>query len=138
VVPRNFHIPTTFQGSSAVLLYLSTEPLHEPCSRTATTLTCGPPLRYIRPSGVLVTWYAGLLAPSDFFRGKGEPIVVGAHRAVWQMTSPGDCSQLNAQETVRVVFDNAFWISACASEPGLEVFERQLREMVASTTFVAG
>ena len=83
-----------------------------------------------------MTWGVGRGPSFDFTRISGESLEASGHRSVWQKASPGDCGEVHAQETVTVTFDNAYWLIACAAEPGLAVFEQQVRAMVASTRFL--
>jgi len=63
------------------LIWLSTEPLHEPCAGTTegdrTTVVCGVPVSSLRPNGVLLRWGLGGLPGSNLDNLPGSPAIIG-------------------------------------------------------------
>jgi len=56
--PADLHLSQFSVVSSFTLLVavLSNEQVHDPCTRTPTSASCGEPLSHLSPGGVLVTW----------------------------------------------------------------------------------
>ena len=119
------------------LVYLSTQPVHAPCSTKGNTTTCGFPIDHLQPGGVLVTWETnGLLAMS---LGPGPQIQVDGHPAARQTTVGGECRTIGADETIDVAIETKplpsalTYLTACLRGPGLAQAEESVSKLLAST-----
>ena len=123
------------------LVYLSTQPVHAPCSTKGTTTTCGFPIDHLQPGGVLATWETnGMLAPS---LGPGRQIQVGGRPAARQKTMGGECRRIGADETIDVAIETnplpsaLTYFTACLRGPGLAQAEESVSKLLASTKFTS-
>lgn len=145
-----FRYPRAWQplrfGSSGELhlhpmLYLSTQPAHDPCHRTGPSITCGWPVDHLRPSGMVALWenrgYPGWSLSSR----PGARLRIGGRPAREQTAHPGDCGTIGADETVSVQIArpvDANWtaFTACLRGPGLAGRESEIKALLASTRFL--
>ena len=123
------------------LVYLSTQPVHAPCSTKGSTTTCGFPIDHLQPGGVLVTWETnGLLATS---LGPGPQIQVDGHPAARQKKMGGECRRIGADETIDVAVETKplpsalTYFTACLRGPGLAHAEESVDQLLASTKFAS-
>jgi len=123
------------------LVYLSTQPVHAPCSTKGTTTSCGFPIDHLEPGGVLVTWETnGLLAMG---LGPGTQIQVGGHPASRQEKTGGECRTIDADRTIDVAIATSTlpsaltYFTACLRGPGLAEAEKSDDALLASTTFTS-
>ena len=61
------------------MVYLSTQPVQDPCSTKGNTTSCGFPVKQLEPGGVLVTWNAS--TPPAMALGPGSRIRVDGREA---------------------------------------------------------
>jgi hypothetical protein len=144
-----FSYPSTWTASTPIrpsvalhfnpLVYLSTQPVHAPCSTKGNTTSCGFPVDHLQPGGVLVTWETnGLLAMG---LGPGRQVQVGGHPAVRQETTGGECRRIGADRTIDVAVAThtlpsaLTYFTACLRGPGLADAEKSVDALLASTTF---
>jgi hypothetical protein len=123
------------------LVYLSTQPVHAPCSTKGDTTTCGFPVDHLRPGGVLVTWETnGLLAMG---LGPGTQIQVDGHPAARQEKTGGECRTIGADRTIDVAIETKSlpsaltYVTACLRGPGLAQAEKSVDALLASTKFTS-
>jgi hypothetical protein len=123
------------------LVYLSTQPVHAPCSTKGATTSCGFPIDHLQPGGVLVTWETnGLLAMG---LGPGIQIQVGGHPASRQEKTGGECRKIGADRTIDVTIATSTlpsaltYFTACLRGPGLAEAEKSVDALLASTTFTS-
>jgi hypothetical protein len=123
------------------LVYLSTQPVHAPCSTKGNTTSCGFPVDQLQPGGVLVTWETnGLLAMG---LGPGKQIQVGGHPAARQEKTGGECSRIGADRTIDVAIATSTlpsaltYFTACLRGPGLAQAEKSVDALLASTKFTS-
>ena len=121
------------------LVYLSAQPVHEPCSTKGKTTTCGFPVDRLEPGGVLVSWlYNG---PPAIGLGPGRQIQVGGRPARIVETTGGICRRIGADRTVDVLVavqplpSALVEFTACLRGPGLAQDESDVTALLASTTF---
>jgi hypothetical protein len=123
------------------LVYLSTQPVHAPCSTNGNTTSCGFPVDHLQPGGVLVTWETnGLLAMG---LGPGTQIQVGGHLAARQNKTGGECRKIGADRTIDVAVAThslpsaLTYLTACLRGPGLADEEKSVDALLASTKFTS-
>jgi len=121
------------------LVYLSTQPVHDPCSTEGKTTTCRFPVDRLKPGGVLVSWlYNG---PPALGLGPGKRIQVGGRPARIVETTGGICRRIGADRTIDVLVavqplpSALVEFTACLRGPGLAQDESDVTELLASTTF---
>jgi hypothetical protein len=121
------------------LVYLSTEPVHDPCSTHGNTTSCGFPVRRLRPGGVLVIWQVNGVPAMGL--GPGARIQVGGHTASRVVTQGGICRGIGADRTIEVAVETTptpsalTYLTACLRGPNLAQSERRLDALLASTRF---
>jgi hypothetical protein len=123
------------------LVYLSTQPVHAPCSTKGNTTSCGFPVDHLQPGGVLITWETnGLLAMG---LGPGTQLQVGGHPAARQEKTRGECRTIGADRTIDVAIAThtlpsaLTYFTACLRGPGLAQAEQSVDALLASTTFTS-
>jgi hypothetical protein len=124
------------------LVYLSTQPVHDPCSTRGNETTCGFPVRRLAPGGVLVTWAVYGIPVSGVRSSPGMAVRVGGRYAKRVTAKPGDCRRIGADRTIQVTIGSAtkFTVptqfTACLRGPGLARNERRIDALLASTRFL--
>jgi hypothetical protein len=128
----------------AVIVYLSSSPLHDSCSVTTssggTSAACTGPISSVAPGGVLIQW------DDDGFPNAGVPkpnTTVAGRPAVETRTSGGWCASLGGTETItvmipRTVPDNWYQMEACLRPPNLPQQEADISAMLRTVQLPAG
>jgi hypothetical protein len=123
------------------LVYLSTQPVHAPCSTKGNTTSCDFPIDRLQPGGVLVTWETnGLLATGV---GPGTQLQVGGHPAARQEKTGGECRRIGGDRTIDVAIAThtlpsaLTYFTACLRGPGLAQAEKSIDALLASTKFTS-
>jgi len=124
------------------IVYLSTQPVHDPCSTKGDTTTCGLPIRHLRPGGVLVVWQNPYVFPGATLGSAGAPMRVGGRPARRTTTSGGVCRRVGADRTIDVLIKsrptpNLIEATACLRGPNLAQNARRVNALLASTRFQA-
>ena len=123
------------------MVYLSTQPVHDPCSTKGYTTSCGFPVRHLEPGGVLVTWNASYPPAIGF--GPGSHVSVDGHPARRVDTAGGMCRSIGADRTIDVLIRTRPFPStltdftACLRGPGLAQAEQSIDALLASTKLVS-
>jgi hypothetical protein len=123
------------------LVYLSTQPVHDPCSTQGNTTTCGFPVGSLEPGGVLVTWNSS--TPPSTGLGPGAEVQVGGRPARRVDTAGGMCDSIGADRTIDVLVETRplpstlTEFTACLRGPGLAQNMRRVDALLASTKFVS-
>lgn len=123
------------------LVYLSTQPVHDPCSTKGNTTTCGFPVPRLEPGGVLITWNAS--APPAMGLGTGTRTRVGGRPATRVDAAGGLCRRIGAERTIDVLVETTplpstlTEFTACLRGPGLAQNVRRVDALLASTKFVS-
>jgi len=123
------------------LVYLSTQSLHDPCSTSGNTTTCGFPVGQLQPGGVLVTWQNS--GPPALGLGPGTQLRVGGRPAVRTDIAGGMCRSIGADRTIDVRVATSplpsplTEFTACLRGPGLVQDEASVKALLASTKFVS-
>ena len=121
------------------LVYLSTQPVHDPCSTHRSTTSCGLPVPRLRPGGVLVVWQVNGVPAMGL--GPGARIRVGGHAAARVVTRGGICGSIGADRTMEVAVETTptpsalTYLTACLRGPNLAQNERRVDALLASTRF---
>jgi hypothetical protein len=121
------------------MVYLSTQPLQDPCSTKGNTTSCGFPVKQLEPGGVLVTWNAS--NPPAVALGPGTRVQVDGHDARRVDTTAGICRAIGADRTVDLLIatrplpSTLTEFTACLRGPGLGQEEKNVEALLASTKF---
>ena len=150
----SFRYPATWHRGSwdevssftALIVYLSTEPLHNPCTIThspgVTSVDCTNPVDVLPPGGVLVRWDDNGF-PVSFWKPKPNTTIAG-HPAEETVTSgPGWCASLGGAETITITIprhppDNFYEMDACLSAPNLSQQQAQISAMLRTVHLAGG
>ena len=123
------------------MVYLSTQPVQDPCSTKGNTTSCGFPVGQLQPGGVLVTWNAS--NPPAVALGPGSRIQVDGREARRVDTTGGMCRSIGADRTVDVRIQTGplpstlTEMTACLRGPGLAQEEKSVDALLASTKFAS-
>ena len=130
---------------STVLVYFSTEPISNPCSRipAASSTTGCPqyPVDRLQPDGVLVSWTVYGLGGQGLDWTQGEAVTVGGSAARLTVGPADDACSAVIGERLMVVrlpggqAPNYTEMRACYLGPDLGATEAQLRAMLAGVTW---
>jgi len=124
-----------------LVTYLSTEPLRDPCRRTADSVTCGEPLGRLSADGVLVQWSRVGFPDADRRRLTAMPgswTSVGGRRAKLAVDLLPVCRGLHADRSLYALIPvsprgNYYALRGCLRGPGLARSERDVHRLLAST-----
>jgi hypothetical protein len=123
------------------MVYLSTQPVRDPCSTKGNTTSCGFPVKQLEPGGVLVTWNAS--TPPAMALGPGSRIRVDGREARRVDTAGGMCRSIGADRTINVLIattplpSTPTQFTACLRGPGLAQEEKSVEALLASTQFAS-
>jgi hypothetical protein len=124
------------------IVYLSTQPLGNPCHVSGNETTCGWPLKRLEPGGVLAVWQIPYALPGFSLETQpGKPLEVGGASAKQSDVSGGLCRSIGADRTIDVVIKlgsgNYRELTGCLRAPGVAENERRVDALLASTKFPA-
>jgi hypothetical protein len=120
------------------LVYLSTQPVHDPCTTHGNETTCGFPVRQLQPGGVLAVWEPVEIPIANFPHGSpGATTRIGGRYAKRVTARPGICRTIGADLTISLGIANQTQFVACLRGPNLAQNERRLDALLASTHFPA-
>jgi hypothetical protein len=124
------------------MLYVSTQPVQNPCRTSGNTTTCSWPVRRLQPDGVLIAWENRGFPGWSLRKQPGESIRIGGRAAKRAAASPGSCASIGGDLTVEVaisrpVASNWTEATACVRGPHLAANERRLDALLASTRFLS-
>jgi hypothetical protein len=123
------------------IVYLSTQPVEDPCSTRGNTTSCGFPVKQLEPGGVLVTWNAS--NPPAVALGPGTRVQVDGRNARRVDTTGGICRTIGADRTIdllvatRPLPSTLTEFTACLRGPGLAQEEKNVEALLASTKFAS-
>jgi len=125
---------------SSSLVDLSNEPMQDPCTTTASSSECGWPLTKLAPYGVLIRWSSNGFPGWSLQQAPGTALTVGGLPAREQVSQPGTCGSIGADETIAVdaadtTAFNYYAMTACLRGPDLAQPASQVQQMLTSTTF---
>jgi hypothetical protein len=124
------------------MVYLSTQPVHDPCTTTGNTTTCAWPVKRLEPGGVLIAWENRGFPGWRLRTQPGESIRIGGRPAKRVTTDGGECRVIGADRTTEIAIaspqqDNWTQVTACVRGPHLVANEHRLDALLASTRFLA-
>lgn len=125
------------------IVYLSTQPVHSPCSTHGMATTCGFPVRRLRPGGVLISWLVYGIPVEGLRDAPGTPTRIGGLYAKRITSQPGDCRAIGADRTIKVQIGSRTGLNvptvfiACLRGPGLAANERRVDALLASAKLAA-
>ena len=123
------------------MVYLSTQPVQDPCSTKGNTTSCGFPVKRLEPGGVLVTWNAS--SPPAMALGPGSRMRVDGREARRVDTAGGMCRSIGADRTINVLIatrplpSTPTEFTACLRGPDLAQEEKGVEALLASTKFAS-
>jgi hypothetical protein len=124
------------------MVYVSTQPVHDPCRTSGNSTTCSWPVRRLQPDGVLVSWedrgFPGWSLQSE----PGTTTRIGQRAAKRVVTRPGACGAIGGDLTLEVAIarpEPSNWTQAtvCVRGPHLARNERRIDALLASTRFLS-
>jgi len=124
------------------MLYVSTQPVLDPCRTKGNTTTCTWPVRRLQRDGVLITWENRGFPGWSLESQPGSSLRVGGRSARRLATRPGPCAAIGGNLTVEVAIARPLahnWTeaTACLRGPDLTLNERRVDALLASTKFLA-
>jgi hypothetical protein len=138
--------PFTFGVSGTLhfdpMLFLSSQPAHQPCRTKAGETVCGWPVDRLRPGGALVVWENRGAPNWSLASVPGASVRIGGRHAKRAVHRPGKCAAIGADETIEATIerpmpDNWTAFTACLRGPGLAASERRIDALLGSTRFLA-
>ena len=129
---------------TAVLVYLSTAPMSDPCDRTLNSTACvRTPVSELGPDGVLVEWSRDSFPGWTFNSTIGQSMTVGGRRATFEQLDPiaEACRVMGGERELVVTIDDPTpdwnWteMQACLRGPSLDRLEAQIRAMLTTVTW---
>jgi hypothetical protein len=123
------------------MVYLSTQPLRDPCSTKGGTTSCGFPVKQLERGGVLVTW--NVSSPPAMALGRGSRIRVDGRTARRMDTAGGMCRSIGADRTIDILIatrplpSTPTEFTACLRGPGLAQERESVEALLASTKFAS-
>jgi hypothetical protein len=124
------------------MLYVSTQPVQDPCRTSGSATVCTWPVRRLRPGGVLIAWENRGYPGWSLRTQPGESIRIGGRAAKRAAVRPGACAAIGGDLTIEVAIarpltSNWTEATACVRGPHLAANERRLDALLASTRFLA-
>jgi hypothetical protein len=124
------------------MLYVSTQPVHDPCRTKGDATVCAWPVHRLQPDGVLITWENRGAPAWSLDSQPGSVLQVGGRSAKRLATRPGDCSAIGGDLTIEVAIaqpqpDNWTEATACLRGPDLAENESRVDALLASTQFLS-
>lgn len=122
------------------MLYLSTQPVRDPCRTQNGTTACGWPVDRLDPGGVLISVENRGFPGWSLGQAGGTPLLVGGRSAKRRSDRPGSCAAIGGQLTIAVAVaspqpGNWTELTACLRGPQLTANEHRLDALLASLRF---
>jgi hypothetical protein len=120
------------------LVYLSTQPVGDPCVVQGNETSCDWPIKHLDPGGVLALWQIPYQpAMPGAVVHPGTKIEVGGHPAWVQNGAGGDCRRIGADRTINVDMANGLELTVCLRAPGVAQAEKSVNALLASVQFAS-
>lgn len=136
--PANWHAAKyDLRGSfGRVIVYLSSQSIHDPCVRSVGTISCGSPIGRLSPGSVLLAW-SSIGGPTLHLADvPGQGITISGRQARLQVERPGICGQIGGDETVTGTIEggssNFYQLVACLRSPGDDGSRRAIEDLFSS------
>ncbi|HEY3843600.1 MAG TPA: hypothetical protein VGL48_10155 [Acidimicrobiales bacterium] len=131
---------------STAMVFLSNEKLHPPCRTSQVPagqeITCGNPLQHLSKRGVLLEWAEVGTPTFSIDQTPGITGKIGGLVGRLEVTHPGTCSDVGADETITAVADrappadnNRYVLTACLRGPNLKSSTAMVAALIRSTSF---
>jgi hypothetical protein len=147
----SFSYPSTWTASKPILpavdlhfhpiVYLSTQPVHAPCTTKGNETSCALPIDELQPGGVFAWWEPAEIPVTQPVLGPGKPLRVDGHPARIEDKAGGNCSSIGADRTITIevepAADEFLYFNACLREPGVKQAEKSIDALLASTKFAS-
>jgi hypothetical protein len=128
---------------SDLIVELSSQPMHDPCAPTSTGSrhVCLFPVTELRDDAVLVEWSGNGFPGWTIEKAPGVTQTIGSRPARVQISRPGTCHSIGAQETITAfiamkVPDNYYSFTACIRGPDVTATARAVLKSLRSTKFL--
>lgn len=141
---RTYPYRWAFSFTSSVI-YLSTQHIPDPCQRTPTSLSCGPPSMRLTADGVLIIWTeTGFPYPEEsggaLDRAPGQLTTIAGHAARVYVGSAGRvCEGVGASKSIRAEIardlrpaNNTFDMTACLGPANQSANTRAVLSMLST------
>ena len=134
---------TELTNFSSVIVFLSNQKLHAPCTRTKTpevsSTHCGWPVSRLKPDGILAEWSTSGSPSWTIDDAPGTLQMIGGV----QVTCPGSSQAIGGQETISAVVkesvpNNYYSFMACMRGPNLARTTSSMMASLRSTQFSKG
>lgn len=133
----SFDVVSTF---SSLIVYLSTEPLSDPCDRKPMSIACTrEPVVHLGPNGILADWWRRGSPGWAFDPTKGQPITVAGRTATIEQLDPDEgCQNVGGDRklvlTIPDPTPNWNWteLDACLRGPALDALQAQVEAMLST------
>ena len=124
------------------MLYVSTQPVQDPCETSGNATVCNWPVQRLQPDGVLIAWENRGFPGWNLQTQPGTSTRIGGRPAKRLTTAGGACRAIGADQTTELAIasplkDNWTEVTACVRGPHLAANERRLDALLASTQFLA-
>jgi hypothetical protein len=124
------------------MVYLSTQPVHDPCTTTGNTTMCNWSVKHLHPDGVLIAWENRGFPGWELRTQPGTSMRIGGRPAKRVTTAGGECRAIGGDRTTEIAIaspqqDNWTEVTACVRGPHLVANEHRLDALLASTRFLA-
>jgi hypothetical protein len=124
------------------LVYLSSQPVHDPCRPAAGGTACGWPVDRLQPGGVLIVWENRTFPGWSLESVQGKAASVGGRAARRAALQPGECATIGGDETIELAIRRpvpSSWtsVTACLRGPDLAKEADRLDALLTSTRFLA-
>lgn len=134
-----------FSTMSELIVYLSPQPLSEPCTRSPNSIACGQPVQGLEPNSVLVSWwYWGSLGadPATF---PGDPVNVdGRSGRLTNAPDSGSCTSIGGDSALKLTTTapatpagNWIEMDACWRGPNGDATRAQILALISSVKWLA-
>lgn len=132
---------TEVSSFSSSIVYLSDQTTHPPCHAIANGTSCGWPVDKLAAGHVLVQWSTNGFPGWTLSKAPGSSTTVGGRQAREDVSKPGQCSFIGADETISAAVtrpaaaDNWYGMTACLRNPGDTQAMTEVQQMLSTVTF---
>jgi hypothetical protein len=128
---------------SDLIVELSSQPMHDPCAATSSGSgqVCRLPVTELRQGSVLVEWAGNGFPGWTLEKAPGVAQSIGGRPARVEISRPGTCQSIGAQETINAFIamatpDNYYSFTACIRGPDVAGTASSVLRSLRSTKFL--